>query len=392
MSTSKPRAMAASRSWSPPTRIERDLHDAAKAGDRGRYLRVLAQADLFLYVPKDHKDASGGKPPWIPYADGRGNWCVVVRTAGERLPRRPQFTVVRTSLNELAHDWPGRRFSLHVNPGTPAAMLLTSGPWDVRRWKRTAKRHLLGDRPVSLLTKNTGHRTGPLAHALACGAHLSVRNGVLWNDLGDAYDDYERDAEILRDGWATTTAHAWQEQMDALLDGRNSPAEPEFALSVRRELSRATDTPLDADTWRRACSQVLDDLDERAIDEAVIQPLIGRILRYEARFRADGLLTPDGYVRSALAYDYGRAVSFARWGLGARLCSEATAEQAIRRAGALAREHHTSWADFSAGYALGRVMRFDTEEFGSWYTSVLEPHRLLMSEDDSPWLTLPWRQ
>ncbi|MDP4511541.1 DUF1266 domain-containing protein [Nonomuraea turcica] len=47
--------------------------------------------------------------------------------------------------------------------------------------------------------------------------------------------------------------------------------------------------------------------------DALMQ-LIGKITRYEERFRADGILPPESFVTSALGYDLGRAVNFARWG------------------------------------------------------------------------------
>ncbi|GAA1891285.1 hypothetical protein GCM10009753_20040 [Streptantibioticus ferralitis] len=82
----------------------------------------------------------------------------------------------------------------------------------------------------------------------------------------------------------------------------------------------------------------------------------------------------------------------ARWGFGARYCSFEVAESAIRQTGALCRKHYSSWAELSAGYALGRVIRFDDEGFGEWYETVLEPHRLLMSDPNSPWRTIAWEQ
>lgn len=38
---------------------------------------------------------------------------------------------------------------------------------------------------------------------------------------------------------------------------------------------------------------------------AEVRRLIGRMARYEARFRADGLLPEGAFVRAAEAWDYG---------------------------------------------------------------------------------------
>lgn len=381
------RALAARRPWQPPTEVERRLRDASRAGDEKGYLRILARTDLYLYQPKDEVDA-GGLRHWRTMEDELGDWCVAVCTAGERPPRRAGWVAACRTLEDLAEHWPDSRFHFYVNPGSPSGMRLRARAWDRRGWRKAA-REAGAERPPAVLTKLTGPRSGPLAHALACGAHLSVTNGVLWNEIGDVYRDYERDVHLLRDVWGTGTPQEWQRQMNALLAARNSPPEPELALRVRRELSRDAAT-LGAEAWRRACRAVLDEMEVGEEAGAAVQEVIGRILRYEARFRADGLLPPDGYVRSAVGYDYGRAVGFARWGLSARLCPAEAAEGAILRAGAACREAYDSWEEFSAGYALGRVLRFDTEEFGEWYTAVLEPHRLLTRDEGGPWRTVGW--
>lgn len=380
--------------WQPGTRLEQALVQAAARGDRDAYLRVLASCDLCVY---DVLVANGGarRSSWNESIakDRAGRWCVTVRTPGERLPRRSNKVPVRVSLLSLAEDWPDIRFPLCVNPGTPAEMTFAARPRARRRWLKAVAASAYDPRsarPAGLLTRYAGPRTGLLAQSLACGAHLAVCNGVVWNDIGDAYDDFAGDTANLRTGWGTTTHAGWREQMDALLDARNSPAEPEFALRVRRTLAERTGRPVPLETWRAACADTLSRMDAGDEVTDTVQELVGRIARYEARFRADGLLPPDGFVRSAVGYDYGRAVNFARWGLGARLCGGQEAREAVLRAGALAGVGHTSWADFSAGYALGRVLRFDTEEFGRWYEDVLGPHRILMSDPESPWLALPW--
>ncbi|WP_435845038.1 DUF1266 domain-containing protein [Streptomyces flaveolus] len=52
---------------------------------------------------------------------------------------------------------------------------------------------------------------------------------------------------------------------------------------------------------------------------------------------------------------------------------------------------YRSWQDFSAGYILGRCLHFDEEDFGSWYTDMVDAHRILMSDPGSPWLNIPFR-
>ncbi|MFF6905735.1 DUF1266 domain-containing protein [Streptomyces sp. NPDC012389] len=74
-----------------------------------------------------------------------------------------------------------------------------------------------------------------------------------------------------------------------------------------------------------------------------------------------------------------------------RYCAPADAEQAIVHAGALSKSAHRSWEDFPAGYALGRVLRFDEEEYGPFYGQDALAHRLLAESEGSPWRHIAWR-
>jgi hypothetical protein len=244
----------------------------------------------------------------------------------------------------------------------------------------------------ALLTKYTGPLHGPLAHGLACGAHLAVHRQDLWNDVGDVCSDYKADAFVLKDSWGTTDRATWRQQLGYLLQGLNSAPEPEFALGARRALAeRYPGAHLDPQNWQQV---IVDTLRGRGADEAAIGSVVEisrQITRYEARLRADGVLRPDGYVTSAVAYDYGRAVNYARWGVGARLGEQAEAEQIAVQAGELARAEYASWEDYSAGYILGRALRFDEESFGHMYSSAISPHRILTTDPASPWRNIPFQ-
>ena len=65
--------------------------------------------------------------------------------------------------------------------------------------------------------------------------------------------------------------------------------------------------------------------------------------------------------------------------------------EALDLVGQEARSRYESWEEYSVGYVLGRCLHFDDEAFGPTYTDVLEAHRALMVEHDSPWLTVPFR-
>ncbi|WP_406223256.1 DUF1266 domain-containing protein [Streptomyces decoyicus] len=77
--------------------------------------------------------------------------------------------------------------------------------------------------------------------------------------------------------------------------------------------------------------------------------------------------------------------------MGARFADQPEVEKAVIRAGELCREHYSSWEEFSAGYILGRALRFDEESFGHMYSSALTPHRILSKDLASPWRNIPFQ-
>ncbi|RZS37013.1 uncharacterized protein DUF1266 [Herbihabitans rhizosphaerae] len=243
-----------------------------------------------------------------------------------------------------------------------------------------------------LITSPRGPFYGPLAYGFACGAHLAVHNNVMWNALGDPVADYENYTSVLKQSWEITTPEQWREAVDHLLSGENTASDgSHIVLGLRAQLFRQGVRRVDLPTWRDA---IVHWAHPRQVPVEVAGELInlaGAVLRYEARFRADRLLPPEGTVHSTVAYDFGRAVNMARWGVGARLADPKHAEWCVVRAGSRARDTYASWQEYSAGYVLGRVIRFDDEQFSTWYDHALRGHRFLLSEPGSPWLHLSFR-
>ncbi|WP_242910037.1 DUF1266 domain-containing protein [Actinomadura terrae] len=230
-----------------------------------------------------------------------------------------------------------------------------------------------------LVTDPDGAPWGRLAAALAVGAHLAVGNGVAWNALTDDGND----RELLERDWGVTDSASWREQMDRLLDANNSDPAIQMVLDRR---GRGTDPR----AWRAA---IVAWCEERDIGEQTVREVVGlsaTILRYESRFRADGLLPPGGLVESVYGYDFGRAVNMARWGLNCGYCDAEEAEKCVLTAGHRAHQVYPSWESFSAGYILGRMLRFDDGEFGEWYERSLTGHRVLAEDPASPWRRMSW--
>jgi hypothetical protein len=242
------------------------------------------------------------------------------------------------------------------------------------------------DHVEGVVSSPAGPFYGPLAHGYACGAHIPVHTSNPWNALDDPVRTYQENREVLADSWGVTNTQDWQRQVDYLLAGQNIGTEIDAVLNLRRQLLRQHGG-WDLPTWRSAAENWARGQKQ---DVAETVSSVDVITRYEARFRADGILPPNGVVNSVFAYDFGRAVGMARWGFGGRFCDYRTAESVVLRAGELCRQHYASWADFSAGYALGRVIRFDNEEYGHMYVSVRGPHHLLMTDRSSPWWHIPF--
>ncbi|OKK18320.1 hypothetical protein AMK16_18495 [Streptomyces sp. CB00455] len=398
--------------WIAPSAVERELCEAKAAGDWAAYLDTLARAQIFVAQPRVQADADPDALRFYPTPQR----ALVVHTAGMLPAPTPETVFESQSLAWFAKVWtPADPAFLAVNPGSPAEAFLTTTPADLARWRahaRAAPGYGLPAGAVHALFTG-GPLHGDIAHGLAVGAHLAVTNGEFWNALAYHGSGYHHERRRLRSSWDITDRPGWLATLEDLLGARMVSPVWEYALRVRRVLASDFAGPVDTEHWRHAAEAGLRRNAERSAEPqltpdgvTVAQPrpaaevegeitgvkrLIGRIARYEQRFRADGVLPEDGWVRSVEAWDHGRASQMARWGLGTRFGTLHEAEKAVLRAGEAARQTYRSWADFSAGYVLGRCLHFDEEEFGEWYRSALRAHLTLTTDPASPWLNIPWK-
>ncbi|TVZ93579.1 DUF1266 domain-containing protein [Streptomyces sp. BK340] len=401
--------------WTPPTALEQALFEAKAREDWAAYFDTLAGHHLYYEIRREKSDADPSKVHPLfghdPRVAGGRIWAVY--TEGMLPAPEPHRVFDRKSLGWFARGWePTDPPWLVVNPGSPCEAFLPSAPPHSGAWAQHAERRGVPSCGPGLRALRVGGPLqGAVAHGLACGALLFVRCGHPWNAMAHHGHGYPEERKLLKEWWGVTSREEWQVQQRALLDPDGANPVWEFALNLRRTIARDFGGHVDTAYWRDAVARVL----RGPVDgEIVITPdgvtstpagpepetearikgvqaLVGRITRYEARFRADGILDENRFVSSVDAWNFGRASGMARWGLGARYCSLQEAESAVVEAGRVAARSYKSWRDFAAGYILGRCLHFDDEEFGSWYTDMVDVHRILMSEPDSPWLTVPFR-
>ncbi|MFD6100301.1 DUF1266 domain-containing protein [Nocardiopsis flavescens] len=235
---------------------------------------------------------------------------------------------------------------------------------------------------------------GPLAHAFASGAHMPVANGGVWNAVHSSCSccDARDEREKLSSAWGIDDAAGWERALASLTAETAPPTALSTVLELRAQASAARPgAPFDAGSWpdligywcgaRNAARETYDAM----VSEAA------RVWEYEERMVADGVLPRGAAVRTVRAYDFGRAVNLARWGVNAGYAAPEAALPHIVRAGAVSMRFHGSWEEMSAGFTLGRAMGFDDGAFGAYYTDSVRAHRVLVTEPESPWRNLPWR-
>ncbi|MEW1647277.1 DUF1266 domain-containing protein [Streptomyces sp. NPDC091219] len=401
--------------WTPPTDTEHALVEARARGDWTAYYDVLSRVRLYYQMSRKAYDAQPDRVHRVFTRDERtgARYWELFTDGLLPAPRPDDLVYSSASLRRIAELWnPQDPPTVVINPGTPCELALPYGPPGTTDWSRAADRPDIPSAAMRLRALHVGGALhGPVAHGLACGALLCVSNGSLWNAPAWHGHGYDGERRRLREWWGITTRAEWQYHLRNLLACEASSSVWEFALSLRRTIARDFGGHVDTGYWRQAVATVIradsegatvitedgvTKTDPRPASETEaritgVQHLIGRITRYEARMRADGILDENRHVTSVEAWDLGRASKMARWGLGARFATLPETESALARASRSAALAYRSWPDFSAGYVLGRCLHFDEEEFGDWYQDMVSAHRILTTEPGSPWLNIPFR-
>ncbi|MFC7341106.1 DUF1266 domain-containing protein [Saccharopolyspora griseoalba] len=392
-------------SWVPPTGVERELREHLARADVAGYLRLVAAVGGYQPVPRAAADRNPARRlPVTTAADGETATYLYTQDV---LPRpHPHVVYEFVSLRSLAEVLPPDVDVLAINPNTPCELRLRVDRAERARWVAAHEECFTPDRTNHrLVTRRDGATDPELLHGLACGAHLCVTNGDAWNTLDWHGAGYSAEVQRLDQWWGVQDRQGWIAVQNRLLHCDVSTSDWDFVLGARNFLAEAEDPRVDPQRWRECVDSTIRTNIASNVPGTSTEPgenpdvdsfaeflcgLVGKILRYEARFRADELLPPDGRVRTVAAWDLGRASKMARWGRGARYATEGEMHRALRMTSQEARSRYSSWAEFSAGYVLGRCLHFDEEAFGDWYAEVLLAHRVLVAEDESPWHLVPF--
>jgi len=376
----------------PPTGIERALAAAVAGGGGEAVVEVLARTRLYVLVARLHADIPGWTAPLPTIRDeATRRTCVPVLTPGMLPPWHSEWVFRQVSLGELARTWPYDVRRLAVNHGTPYAATVDARPRHLKAWLK-ADEHTGGYEHRVLLTDSGGPLYGPLAHGLALGAHLAVANGLIWNRLGAAYEDYATDRARLRSPWGIPHRAEYRDRLASLMKNQLAGRAQEAVLRTRHTLAARLGRTPTREEWSEAVARAFTarDTDDRAQADRSLH----HIALYEDRLRADGVLAPDGRVDTLAAFDLGRAVNVVRLALGARYGDPQEAEQDVLRLGELARGAYASWADFSLGYLMARIVH-RAEDNGPeaaehTYQQSLAEHRILTQGPTSPYRNIPW--
>lgn len=297
--------------WQAPTDIEQQLCEAKMRGEWGAYFDVLARTRLYHPMSRAEVEADPEDRTWYPYWNPTNrSHCFAFVTEGLLPAPVPDPVFFRNSLGGLARQPFWGDCWLAINPGTPCEAYFPASPAHRAEWKQHALRSPGIGRPTTLRALRVGGPLqGPVAHGLACGALLCVNNGSLWNAMGWHGTGIHDERERLLEWWGIASRQEWYVSEEQLLHGRMSSPMWEFALKIRRALSdELGGAAVEAGLWRHVTegsmrSRAKESGDSEGLEDAIdaVQHFIGRVTRYESRFRADGLLAENSQVRSALA-------------------------------------------------------------------------------------------
>ena len=126
----------------------------------------------------------------------------------------------------------------------------------------------LDEQVERLITAPYGHIEGPIAHALACGAHLAVLDAAPWNTLDGRYHDYVAEVRSLRDWWGVPDPPGWRTTMAGLIGDGYALTPGNLALMLRLRFAAEHGLPggeLDPVVWAELADQWCEENDAAGV-------------------------------------------------------------------------------------------------------------------------------
>ncbi|WP_082221130.1 DUF1266 domain-containing protein [Luteipulveratus halotolerans] len=390
--------------WVAPALAERLLYKYMDDDDVSGYLAILATVGVYHPVPITGAHSDPDRRQLI-IGEADGSRVMSVFTL-DVLPRpHPKVVYEFADLRDLLRIVDDVDVLL-VNPGTPCSKALPLGKKMKRLIRRMHDKYWEDGYFVGRVRTRESNATEPgaLLHGLACGAQLCTTNGYTWNTTDHHGNGYSSEVALLEKWWGVRTREDWQRIMRDLLDLNVGTSSWDDVLQTRNLLVKQFGGPVDGAQWCQYDESALRQYAARSgapsapgandgLDRALAarRELILMVVHCEARLREDSVLGDGEYVRTTAAWDLGRASAMARWGRSTRFCTQAEMFEALRELSEEARRRYTSWEEFDIAYLLGRCIQFDGDFSREWYAEARDNHERLLSNDQSPWVTVPFR-
>lgn len=186
--------------------------------------------------------------------------------------------------------------------------------------------------------------------AVACGADLIHLRGDIINDLTTGTDK-ETILDILSSQWGIDSKSDFTKMAESLKKGRHSTVYHKLAAG---------------------------EAEEGFEDEAE------NIKAAKKLFKKDKLIADD--VPNMLIWDIGRLINITRFAFDGALINRDAALGYLKDAALTVKKHYASWKGLSVAYQFGRAVWGGLDE----YEELKEGMEQLLSEEDSPWVTIPF--
>ena len=210
---------------------------------------------------------------------------------------------------------------------------------------------------------------------MACGANLAYANGQYLNELSTGLDK-RTCRDLLSEWWDIDSKEELADMISWLRDEGHR-----FQFDT---IWQAISTV----SMKESKQFLKDYVASGAQDEEVVLQRLRNMRDALEAFKEDGLLAGDNTVPDMLIWDYARLINLCRAGFDAGYMEKENALQQITAAAAEIAGHYPSWKELSVAYIFARYV-WGGDNNGE-YQEFKEGMQVLLADEASPWVTLPW--